>query len=82
MVFHGGCLEINPDEAGCISSSCTQHQGGGCSTCEAKAWLVEIGDKRSIKNRPSNWQGKESYQVVSKLYLAEKEMDRLFNDDR
>ena len=25
MVFHGGCLEIHPDGARCISSSCTQH---------------------------------------------------------
>ena len=59
MVFHGGCLEINPDEAGCISSSCTQHQGGGCSVCEAKAWLGERGDKRSMKNHPSTWHGGE-----------------------
>ena len=25
MVFHGGCLEINPVKYGSISSSCTQH---------------------------------------------------------
>ena len=31
MVFCGECLKINPAEYGCISSSCTQHQGGGCS---------------------------------------------------
>ena len=31
MVFCGGCLEINPVEYGSISSSGTQHQGGGCS---------------------------------------------------
>ena len=31
MVFHGRCLEINPVEYGYILSSCTQHQGGGCS---------------------------------------------------
>ena len=31
MVFCGGCLEINPVDYGYISSSCTQHQGGGCS---------------------------------------------------
>ena len=41
MVFCGGCLEIHPDEAGCISSSCTQHQAGRCSICEAKARLGE-----------------------------------------
>ena len=35
MVFCGGGLEINPNEAGCISSSCTQHQGGGCSVSVA-----------------------------------------------
>ena len=28
MVLLGGCLEINPEEAGYISRSCTQHQGG------------------------------------------------------
>ena len=53
-----------------------------CSVCVAKAWLGERGDKRSMKNRPSTWQGGEDYQAVNKLYLAEKEMDRLFNDDR
>ena len=68
--FHGRCLEIHPDEAKCISSSCTQHQGGECNVREAKAWLGERGDKKSIKNRPSTWQGGEYYQVVSKLYLA------------
>ena len=31
MVFCGRCLETNPDEAGYISSSITQHQGGRCS---------------------------------------------------
>ena len=81
MVFCGRCLEIHPDEAVCISSSCTQHQGGGCSVYEAKAWLGERGDKRSMKNHPSTLQGKEDYQAVSKLYLAEEEMKRLFKDD-
>ena len=82
MVFCGRCLEIHLDEAGCISSSCTQHQGGICSACEAKAWSGERVDKRSLKNHPSTWQGGEDYQMVSKLYLAEKEMNRLFNDDK
>ena len=27
MVFYSECLEINPEEAGYISNSCTQHQG-------------------------------------------------------
>ena len=74
--------DIHPDEAGCISSSCTPQQGGGCSICEDKVWLGERGDKRSVKNPPSIWQDQEDYQAVSKLYLAEKEMDRLFNVDR
>ena len=36
-VFCGRCLGINPNvgEAQCISSSCTQHLGGGCSACES-----------------------------------------------
>ena len=41
MVFCGECLEIHPDEAGCISSSCSQHQGGECCIYEAKEWLGE-----------------------------------------
>ena len=82
LVFCPWCLEINPDVIGCISSSCTQHQGGGCSLCGAKARLGERGDKRSMKNCPSTWQGGEDYQVDSKLYLAEEEMNRLFYDDR
>ena len=48
-----------------------------CSVCEAKAWLVKREDKRSMKNRPSTWQGGEDYRMVSKLYLAEEEMDSL-----
>ena len=35
-----------------------------------------------MKNRPSTCQGGEDYQAISKLYLAEEEMERLFNDDR
>ena len=31
MVFHGRGLDINPVRYRSISSSCTQHQGGGCS---------------------------------------------------
>ena len=53
-----------------------------CSVCEAKAWLGEWGDNRSMKNRPSTWQGGEDYQALSKLYLVVEEMERLFNDDR
>ena len=50
--------------------------------CEAKEWSGERVDKRFNKNHPSTWQGREDYQAVSKLYLAEKEMNRLFNDDK
>ena len=46
------------------------------------AWQGERLDKRSMKSGPSTWQGREDYPKVSKLYLAEIEMDRLFNDDR
>ena len=49
---------------------------------EAKAWLGQRGDKRSIKTRPSTSHGGEDYQAVSKLYPAEEEMERLVNDDR
>ena len=38
MVFLGRGLEINHNKAGCISRSCTQHQGGGCS--------VSVGQRR------------------------------------
>ena len=82
MEFCGRCLEFHTDEARFISSSCTQNQGGGCSVCEAKVWLGELVDKRSMKNCPSTCQVGEDYRMVSKLYLAEIEMDRLFNDDR
>ena len=58
------------------------NSGNPCSICEAKSWLGERGDKRTIKNRPSTWQGGEDYLAVSKLYLAEEEIVRLFNDDQ
>ena len=66
MVFCCRYLEIHSDEARCILSSCTQHQEGRCSICEAKAWLGERVDKRSMKNRPSTWQGGEDYWGVSR----------------
>ena len=53
-----------------------------CSVCEAKAWLGEREVKQSMQKHTSTRQGGEAYQAVSKLYLAEEEMDRLFNDDR
>ena len=36
MVFDGRGLGINTNEARCISSSCTQHQGGRCSVSVAQ----------------------------------------------
>ena len=36
MVFHGRCLEINPEVIGDISRSCSQHKGGGCSVSVAQ----------------------------------------------
>ena len=48
-----------------------------CRVCEAKGWFGERGDKRSMKNCPSTWQGREDYQAVSKPYLAEEEMDTI-----
>ena len=59
MVFHGGCLEIHPEYAGCISRSCTQHQGGGCSICEAKMELGGRIDKRPLKYHLTTLQGNE-----------------------
>ena len=57
-----------------ISRSCTQHQGGRCSICEAKVDLGGRIDKRSMKYHPSTLQGGEDYPTVSKLYLANREM--------
>ena len=82
MVFHGACLEIHTDDGGFISRSCTQHQGGGCSIYEAKVELGGRIDKRSMKYRPSTLYGGEDYPIVSKLYLADREMGKLFNEDR
>ena len=64
MVFPGGGLELSPNEAGCISSTCTQHQGGGCSACETSAWLRERGNKISSENCPQPKQGKEDYPLI------------------
>ena len=49
MVFRGICLEIYPDDAGCISIFFTQHRGGECSICKAKVKLGGRIDKRSMK---------------------------------
>ena len=38
-------------------------------------------DKRSMKYRPSTLQGREDY-MVNNLYLADREMDKMFNEDR
>ena len=50
--------------------------------CEAK---VEQGgriDKRSMKYQPATLQGGKDYLTFSKLYLANREMDKNFNEDR
>ena len=81
IVFCSGCLEIHPSGSGYISRSCTQHQRGGCSTCDW--WVDQKGrtNKRSMKHQPSTMQGGEDY-TVNALYLAEREMKKLFNEDR
>ena len=60
---------------------CTQHQGGGCSVCEFRVEQERRVDKRSMKYCPSTLQCGEDY-MVNKLYLVEREMDTLFNEDR
>ena len=52
------------------------------SICEAKVELGVWIDKRSIKYRPSTLEGGEDYTTVSKLYLADREIDKLLNEDR
>ena len=47
MVFCGGCLEIHPSCSECISRSCTQHQGGRCSTCDCR-WIRRVGQMRDL----------------------------------
>ena len=45
---------------------------------------MELGgriDKISLKYRPSTLHGREDYPTVSKLYLADREMDKLFNEE-
>ena len=49
--------------------------------CEAKVGLEGRGDKISIKYGPSTLQGGEDYTMVNKLYLADREMDKLFNEE-
>ena len=73
MVFCGGCLEIHLYASTCISKSCTQHQGGGCSVCEFRVEQEGRVDKRSMKHPSSTLQGGEDYKV-KKLYLADREM--------
>ena len=52
-----------------------------CSTWECGGDQKGGTDKRSIKYRPSTMQGGEDY-TVNKLYLADQEMKKLFNEDR
>ena len=64
------CLEGRPKETLNIS------------ICEAKVELGGRIDKRSMKYHPSTLQGEEDYQTVSKLNLANREMDKRFNEDK
>ena len=64
MVFHGGGIELNPNEPGCISRSCTQHQGGRCSKCECRVDQKGIPDKRSTKALPNNYARERIVQAV------------------
>ena len=46
---------------------------------------MELGEritKRSMNYHPSTLQGGEDYPTVNKLYLANREMDKLFKGDR
>ena len=52
------------------------------ATCEAKVELGGRIDNGTIKHRLSTLQGGEDYQTVSKLYLANREMEKRFNEDR
>ena len=52
-----------------------------CCICEAKVELGGWIDKRSMKYHLSTLQGGEDYWTVSKLYLANREMDKPFNED-
>ena len=48
-----------------------------CSICEAKVGLGGRVDKRSMKYIPSTLQSREDYLTVSKLYLGDREMDKM-----
>ena len=52
-----------------------------CCICEAKGELGGRVDKISMKYGPSTLQGGEDYPTVSKLYRADREIDKLFNED-
>ena len=53
-----------------------------CSMCKATLELGGRIDQRSMKHRLSTLQSGEDYQTVSKLYLANRDMDKRFNEDR
>ena len=80
MVFCGWFLEIHPCASGCISRSCTQHQGGMHSICEFRVEQEGRVDKKFMKHCPSTLQGGEDY-TINKLYLVGREMDKLFDED-
>ena len=53
-----------------------------CSICEAK---VELGGREQIRIYevpPINPARQKDYTKVNKLYLANREIDKLFNEDR
>ena len=52
-----------------------------CSVCEFNVKQEGRVDKRSMKYRPSTLQGGEDY-TVNKLYLGNRKMKKLFNEDR
>ena len=77
MVFHGRYLEIHPFGTEYISRSCTQHQGGGCSTWEGGEAQKGVLDKESIKDPPLATLGRAGY-VGKRLGQADREMARMF----
>ena len=81
MVFPGVCLEIHPKALGCISRSCTQHHEGRCSVRECRVDQEGGMDNRFLKHCPSTMQVGEDY-TVNNLYLADRELKNLFNEDR
>ena len=51
------------------------------STCECVGDRNSMTDKRSMKYCPPAIQGGDDY-MVNRLYIADREMKKLFNEDR